>query len=70
MNSYTAILNGKELSQILHLPQEFINAEVEVKVRVLKKHPVNKRSKFDSFFGVTKIDNIDEEIKTIRDDWK
>ncbi len=70
MDIYTAVLSGKELSKVLHLPNEFINAEVEVKVKVLKKLSVRKKSKFNTFFGITKIDNIDEEIKLIRDDWK
>lgn len=70
MRSYTTILNGSELTQVLNLPQEFVDAQVEVKVRVLKKLPVSKKSKFDDFFGVTNIDSIDQEIKNIRDDWK
>jgi hypothetical protein len=41
-----------------------------LKVRLLKKLPVSKRSKFDTFFGALKIDNIDEEIRSLRDDWK
>ncbi|SLM28991.1 hypothetical protein MTBBW1_1670007 [Desulfamplus magnetovallimortis] len=27
-------------------------------------------SRFDAFFGITNVENIDEEIKHIRDDWK
>jgi len=68
--TFTTILKGKELSQVIELPKEYVNAEVEVKVRILKKIPVRKASKFDQFFGVIKVDNIDEEIRTLRDEWK
>ena len=70
MNIYTAILNGKELNQVLNLPKEYVSAELEVKVKVLKKTPVKKMSKFDTFFGVMKLDNLDEEIQSLRDNWK
>ncbi len=70
MDIYTAVLNGKELSRVLELPNEFINAEVEVKVKVIKKLPIRKKSKFNAFFGITQVENIEKEIKLIRDDWK
>jgi len=67
MNTYTAILNGKELNQVLNLPEKYVNAELEVKIRLLKKIPVKKVSKFDTFFGVMKVDNIDKEILSLRE---
>jgi len=32
--TFTTILKDKELSQVIELPKEYVNAEVEVKVRI------------------------------------
>jgi hypothetical protein len=75
MQHYTTfIIEGKKLSRILDLPQQYDEDQFEVKIRALKKQfpkkKIRKKNKFDSFFGVLQIENIDEEIRSLRDEWE
>lgn len=63
------IVESRELAKVLELPTEMKDIKVEITVRPVKDKEMGL---FDPkpFRGVLNIDNVQEQIKEIRDDWE
>ena len=62
---YNETINPKSQTIKLKIPKSLINQELEVIII-----PKGKKKKLDKYFGVMKIDDIDNEIKKVRSEWE
>ena len=74
MQFVRAIVESNRLEEVIDMPGEFRNQKVEVLVLPLPEEQKKEKKLFnpDEFEGILNIDseNIEEEIKTMRDEWE
>lgn len=63
------VVEGSQLAQIIELPAEMKNTKVELIVRPLIEKKGIETFDPKMFRGLLNIDNIQEQIEQIRNDW-
>ncbi len=68
------IMDSRFIEEIIILPEELRNKKVEILVLPFNENEVYNREKEifkpEDFEGILKTVNLEEEIKTIRDEWE
>jgi hypothetical protein len=68
MNRYTILVKADKLKQVIPIPPEFENRELEVIIKLPEKKKFNA-SKFKSIFNIPK-DEIDHDLELMRSEWE
>ena len=67
MNRYTVLVQADKLKQVIPIPVEFENQELEIIITLPKKKEFNP-DKYSTIFNISK-DEIDRDIEHIRNEW-
>ena len=68
MNQYTVLVQADKLKQVIPLPSEFENHELEVIIKLSSKKVFNPGN-YTSIFNVTK-DEIERDLLQMRKEWE
>ncbi|MCP4135804.1 MAG: hypothetical protein GY754_32855 [bacterium] len=71
MNFIRKIMNSDELEKVINIPDELKHQKVELLVLPFIESSPKKKTQFnpDSYVGILKLENVDEEINSIRNEW-
>jgi len=62
---YSKIIRAKNEKIVLSIPKRFVNKDLIINIYPLKKQ--TNITKFNKYFGIMKIENLEEEINKIRE---
>ena len=63
-------ITPKENKIEINIPEEYVNKEVEVTVRLTNGIADKEKIKIiDESYGIMNIENLDDEVKKLRDEW-
>ncbi len=69
MDFVRKIINSDDLDAVLNLPQELKHKQVEVLVLPVEEEKDIEKFNPEEFRGVLNIENVEEEVKAIREEW-
>jgi hypothetical protein len=76
MQEYSVIKKGSSINHCIKIPADFLNKDLEIKIRVLKDTgKINKKLEnlYKKYLGVKPFEEITDPIKwqqEMRDEWK
>ncbi len=65
------IVDLEKLERVVNIPKNFIGSKAEIIVFPVEETSLKNKEDFvpEMFYGVSSIDNIEEAIQKIRDEW-